>query len=95
MVSLSETPDGFGGLAAPVETVVSTESAAIMSTGGTEIWQAGKITGTADYKITMWFNSSVTLKHIIKLGTRVFEIMHIDNVDMKNEQMVLYCNERL
>lgn len=96
IVSISETSDGYGGFSDPsVETVIATEDASFLMQSGTEIWQSGRIVGTADFIITMWYNSNVTIKTIIKLGTRKFEIMNLDNVGMKNEYLVLYCNEQV
>jgi SPP1 family predicted phage head-tail adaptor len=93
IVSYAETADGYGGLGTPTETTVSTEWVAVKFQAGMEIFEAGKVVGTADYLITMWYNASVTKKMSVKIGTRVFDIAAVDNFEMKNEYLNLYCNE--
>ena len=94
IVSYAETADGYGGLTdPPVETVVATEWASIEFTSGNEYFGASRVIGTGYYTITIWYNSNVTIKMAVKLGSRVFDIERIDNVGMKNEYMVLFCSE--
>jgi SPP1 family predicted phage head-tail adaptor len=96
IVSYAETADGYGGFTSPpTETVVSTEWCSIEFRSGTEALNAGRIVGSADWVIEMWWTASVTLKHVVKLGARVFEILGIDPHGMKNEYMTLYCNEKV
>jgi len=93
IVSDSETADGYGGLTAPSETTVATEWAKMEFTSGNEYYQAGRITASGYYTFTLWFNSNITVKMKVALGTRRFGIQKINNIGMHNEYMQLLTEE--
>jgi head-tail adaptor len=101
IIEKSETSDGYGGLAAPTETTIYSGWAAIEKPSklpgsqGREEYKAGEIEAFGYWKITTWFCQDVTVKHFVKHGTRLMNILNLNNVEDKNLFMILYCVEQL
>jgi head-tail adaptor len=102
IVDRSETSDGYGGLGPTTETVIASGWAAIEKTFktpsprlGSEHYQAGTVEATAMWKITFWYDPNVTVKHFIRHGTRLFNILMLENVEDQNLYYETYCSERV
>jgi head-tail adaptor len=100
-ISRSETSDGYGGIAAPIDTTIADAWASIETPSskpaaiGGETYTSSATEAYAYWKITTWYNSDVTLKHWIKHGTRMMNILNINNVENKNLFMILFCVEQV
>jgi SPP1 family predicted phage head-tail adaptor len=100
LYSLTESADGYGGETvtevslgsawAAVDKAVSSGTTA----AGAEIFRAGGIVTEANILITMWYNASVTAKCIVKLGTRTFDIIDVNDIENKHQYTQLFCKER-
>jgi head-tail adaptor len=102
IIELTEVSDGYGGLQDPVETVIATAWCAIEKTFktpsprlGTEHAYAGTIEGTAFYKVTMWYNPDITIKHWIRRSNgKMLNIYELNNVEEQDLFLEMFCFER-
>ena len=100
-ISRGETSDGYGGFSAPTDTTIANAWASIETPSkmpaaiGGESFTAGEIEAHAYWKITTWYNSDVTVKNWVKHGTRMMNILNINNVENKNLFMILFCVEQV
>lgn len=60
---------------------------------GREAEIAQQISAESTHKITIRYNADVTPESRIQFGTRIFEIVAINNPEEKNEQQILTCKE--
>lgn len=69
--------------------------AAIRTLSARERFAAQQVQSDADTEISMPFIPGVTSKHSIRFGQRVFDIRGVDNVEQRDEELVLLCTEHL
>lgn len=79
----------------PIETweEASTRWGSIEPLTGREYWQAQQVNAEMTTKITIRYCSGLTTTQRLKYGTRVFDILSIQNIDEANKYMVLMCKE--
>lgn len=65
----------------------------ILSQGAREFYQAQKKYAEVTKVFQIRYYSGLTTKHRIQYGTRIFDILGIDNVDEANEQYLISAKE--
>ncbi len=60
---------------------------------GNEAFLAEQVNSTVTHKITIRSLSTVTAKHRVLFGDRIFDINSVRDIDERTEQMVLRCSE--
>ena len=93
--SITEVLDGYGGNNI-IEVLLGSAWAAVEKLSGSELWRAGGIVTEADWRITTWYRSDITVTPtcIIKLGTRVWDILDLIDVENKHQYLYIACKER-
>lgn len=66
----------------------------LMRLTGRELVEAKQIREDVSHKITTRYDSRLTTKHRLELGSRVFEFASVDNVGERNEQLEIIAIER-
>lgn len=80
----------------PADTLLGTYWGAISTLGGAERVNAEQIKGEVTHRVTLrWPGASTTIVPKMRLvfKTRTFNIVWIDNVDERNRQLDVYCQE--
>jgi len=91
----TSTSDAFNQ---PIESwsTVSTIWAEITTTGGGEFYAAQKLHASTQALFKVRYDSSnktITTKARIKYGSRIFEILNINNVDEANQELNISAKE--
>lgn len=86
--------DGYGE-AVRTYTTYATVWASVEPLQGREFEFAQQISAETTHRITIRYNSNVTVEHRVKFGTRIFEITSPVNPKERNEKMILFCKEEL
>lgn len=84
--------DSYGQL---IETWTDSRStwAEVITKGGTEFYAAQKLYASTDAVFRIRYNDDITVLNRLKYGTRVFEILGINDVDGMKTEMLLPCKE--
>jgi SPP1 family predicted phage head-tail adaptor len=95
LVSLqsASSTQGSTGEESQTWSTYATAWASISPMAGRELEHASQVFASANYKIIIRHNSSVTPSHRVLWGTRIFEINAVLNVLERNREMELYCKE--
>jgi SPP1 family predicted phage head-tail adaptor len=93
--SITETTDTYGGITT-AEVSLGSAWAAVEKPSGSEVWRGGGQATEALWNITTWYRSDITVtpKGIIKLGSRTFDILDINDVENKHQYLIIACKER-
>jgi len=83
--SLNETIDNW--------VTVATLRAAISTLNGREIMAANAVGAQSTHKIEVRYHPSITAEKRVLFGTRTFDINNVNNVDERNREMILTCQE--
>jgi SPP1 family predicted phage head-tail adaptor len=67
--------------------------ASIITTGGGEFYAAQKVIAQTTALFKVRYNTSITPLHRIKYGTKIFEILSINDVDAKHEELQISAKE--
>lgn len=84
--------NGDGSLIEDWRTVEKTWSE-ITPLTGRALERAMQVAGTVSHEISLRYLPSVTKKHRIKFGDRIFGIGAVMNVDERNRELKLLCSE--
>ena len=90
--SLGTTRDTGGGISSNYSDS-QTIQASIKPLNGKEVYKQGKLQDNVTHEIMIRFNSSVTAKNRIKLGSRFFNIRSVINVDERSRYMKILAEE--
>ena len=90
--SLGTTRDTGGGISSNYSDS-QTIQASIKPLNGKEVYKQGKLQDHVSHEIMIRFNSSVTAKNRIKLGSRFFNIRSVINVDERSRYMKILAEE--
>src|SRR3990172_1397455 len=71
------------------------EWAAVETLGGRELFNARQTLPTATHKLTIPWIDGLTTKQRILFGTRIFEILSIDNRNGDDREMIVVCEEKV
>lgn len=66
----------------------------IVTTGGSETVEAQQVTASATHTVRIRYYEGLTVGYRFLFGSRAFDINHIDNVEMRNEEQICTCTER-
>ena len=100
-VTIQAVTDGLGTAGGPTETWadVATVWAAVESVlnrvAATEYMEAQQVEAQALTRIRIRYRAGVTPKHRVLWGTRVYNILAVNNVDERNIELHLMCRELL
>lgn len=67
--------------------------AGFITTGGREYYAAQKLNAETTAVISMWYVSGITVTNRIKYGTRIFDILHVNNVGEANNELLISAKE--
>lgn len=79
----------------PIETWADTVTvyANIITTGGGELYIAQKLNTSTTALITTRYRAGITNLNRIKYGSRIFEILHVNNVGENNNELLISVKE--
>ncbi len=92
LYSASTSTDSFGE---PIETYASYDTvwASIKPLSGKEYIHAQQQQAEVSHKVTIRYHASVTEKHRVYFGSRVLEIVFINDIDERNHFQEMLCKE--
>ena len=67
--------------------------AKMITTGGRELYAAQKINAETEVVFKLRYIAGITTKMFVKYGDRLFNILLVNNIDEKNEWLLLSCKE--
>jgi SPP1 family predicted phage head-tail adaptor len=91
----ASTGAGSRGQRTSVWLPVGAARASIKQLKGDELQHAREISEEAEYEMEMHYTSLVTPQSRIGLGKRIFNVHSVDNVEMRNRDLVLLCSEEV
>lgn len=74
-------------------TTLKTVWAKIITEGGKEFFTAQKLNAEVNAVFQIRYFSGLTVKHRILYGTRVFDVLYINNVGERNEEYLISAKE--
>lgn len=74
-------------------TTINTVWAMIEPISGSEYVQAGKPAGTVTHRIRMRYDSTITPAMRLVMGTRIFNIRYILNIEERNKRLEILAEE--
>ena len=79
----------------PIESWADTATvwAGIINSGGGEFYAAQKLNADTQAVISIRFYSGLTTLNRIKYGSRIFEILHVNDVNERHREMLLAVKE--
>lgn len=86
--------DNFGGVT-EAQAHLAYSMAEIKPISGGERFMSNQVFAEATSQIRCRFIDGITPKHIIKFGTRSFNIMNIQNKDERNVELIIIAKEIL
>ena len=67
--------------------------AEVITKGGTEFYAAQKLNASTDTVFRVRYNDDITVLNRLKYGTRIFEILGINEVNGMRTELLLSCRE--
>ena len=89
---LTENQDGYGQ-AVKSYTTYATVWASIEPLQGRELEHAKQISAETNHRVTIRYNSDITVEGRVVFGDRTFEITAVLDTDERNRELVLMCSE--
>lgn len=83
------------GEAVPAWATLTTRWGQVEPLSGRELWQAQQVRPDVSHKVTIRYYDGLTPRHRLLLGSRVFEITSVINVDNRKRFMDLICVEEV
>lgn len=84
---------GAKGGVVPTWTSFRTRRCKIRALRGTEFFQGKQLAAEVDHEIEMRYVAGITQQHRARIGTRVFDIVHPNNVDNRSRKLLLLVRE--
>lgn len=86
--------NSYGERVATWETV-ATRWGQVDPLNGRELWQAQSVRPDVSHKVTMRYYDGLSPRHRLKLGSRIFEITSVINIDNRKRFVDVTCIEEV